>query len=293
MLAPICLFTYKRLSETKQTVEALQKNEFAVESDIFIFSDGPKHEKDILLVNDVRKYIKFIRGFRSITIIESERNKGLAKSIIDGVTQIVEKYDKVIVLEDDLITSQNFLSFTNQALDFYEKNSNIFSISGYTLNLPSLSKYHKDFYLGVRASSWGWATWKDRWNTVNWEVSDYDKFKWNIFKQFQFMKGGSDLPLMLRRQMNGKIDSWAIRWCYQQFVNKQFTIFPSISKVQCIGFGSTATHTKNYRRFETELDNTCKSIFNFEFDIILEIKLLNEFRNKFSILNRIRNRLNF
>ena len=152
MLAPICLFTYNRLSETIQTVEALQKNELAVESDIFIFSDGPKHEKDILLVNAVRKYIKSINGFRSITIIDSENNKGLAKSIIDGVTQIVEKYDKVIVLEDDLITSQNFLSFTNQALDFYEKNSNIFSISGYTLNLPSLSKYNKDLYLGVRAS---------------------------------------------------------------------------------------------------------------------------------------------
>jgi GR25 family glycosyltransferase involved in LPS biosynthesis len=129
----------------------------------------------------------------------------LANSIISGVSQILKEHDKVIVLEDDLITSPNFLDFMNQALNFYQGNKQIHSISGYTLDLPSLKNYTKDYYLGYRASSWGWGTWKEKWESVDWNVSKYREFKRNPLQQIKFMKGGSDLPHMLSNQIRGKL----------------------------------------------------------------------------------------
>ena len=291
MLAPICLFTYNRLTETKQTVEALQKNFLTKESELFIFSDGAKNEEGVLKVNEVRAFLKGISGFKSVTIFESKQNKGLANSIIAGVTQIIEKYGVVIVLEDDLITSPNFLNFMNEALDFYANKPKVFSISGYSMDLPSLNNYRKDYYLGYRASSWGWATWLNKWENVDWEIKGYDKFKWNIIEKLKFMRGGYDMPYMLWKQMNGKIDSWAIRWCYYQFRKQMFTVFPTLSKVESIGFGKEATHTRNASRFLTNMDKTKAIQFDFDEEINLNEKLVKEFRNKFSLISRVKNRL--
>ena len=287
MFAPICLFTYNRLSETQQTVKALSNNYLATESELFIFSDGPKNQYTKDKVADVRYYLPFITGFKSVEIIESPVNKGLANSIIDGVTQIIEKCGRVIVLEDDLITSPNFLNFMNQALDFYNDNEKIFSISGYTMDLPSLKKHVKDYYLGYRASSWGWGTWIDRWHGVNW-LSDYNSFKWDLLKQIKFMRGGSDMPYMLLKQVKGEIDSWAIRWCYHQFKMDQLTIFPNKSKVINIGFGDSATHTKRTKRFTAILDNGYKTDFKFDHTPLKNSKLVKEFRNRFSIISRLK-----
>ena len=199
MLAPICLFTYNRLSETQQTVEALKKNFLASKSDLFVFSDGPKNAGAKLKVEDVREYLRSINGFKSVTIFESEENKGLAKSIISGVTQIIKKEGKVIVLEDDLITTPNFLDFMNQALDSFEYNDKVFSISGYTLNLPSLSQHNKDYYFAHRASSWGWATWTNRWESVDWQVRGWQNTLINPYSHYMFGQIGSDMPFMLWR----------------------------------------------------------------------------------------------
>lgn len=286
-LAPICLFTYNRLDETQQTVSALQHNYLAAESELFIFSDGPKKEHDIEKVNEVRRFICTITGFKKITIFKSVENKGLANSIITGVSKIVKQYGKIIVLEDDLITSPNYLDFMNQALNFYERNPSIHSISGYSLDLPSLKYFHCDYYFGYRASSWGWATWKDKWESTDWEVADYIKFKYNILQQLKFMRGGSDMPKMLKSQMKGKIDSWAIRWCFSQFQNNQLTVFPSISKVVSIGFGPNATHTKHSTKFETRLDTQNKRNFVFSDKILIYSQLNKESRRKFSFLSRL------
>jgi hypothetical protein len=290
-LAPICLFTYNRLEETKRTVEALQKNNLALESELYIFSDGSKSDKGKKEIQILRNYLKTVDGFKNVTVFESSENKGLAKSIVLGVSSIIKKYGKVIVLEDDLISSTNFLDYMNQALVFYEKNEKVFSISGYTLSLPSLSNYSKDFYLGYRASSWGWGTWLNRWEIIDWGVKDYQKFKWNLISNIKFMRGGSDLPLMLYRQMNGKIDSWAIRWCFHQFKNDLLTVNPTKSKIMSIGFGETATHTKTNDRFETDLDYTNKQTFNFEDSLNIDKMLVKEFRDKFSFIKRIKTKL--
>lgn len=291
MLAPICLFVYNRLSEVKRAVDALTHNYLAPKSDLFVFSDGAKSDNAKVRIDEVRKYLKTIDGFQSVQIIESEKNKGLANSIIDGVTEVIEEYGKVIVVEDDLISSRNFLDFMNQALDFYSEQERVFSVSGYTMNLPSLKSYKEDSYLGLRASSWGWGTWNDRWAKVDWKATDYSRTIYNPIKHYAFTRGGSDMPYMLWKQMNGKIDSWAIRWCYFQHKHDLLTVFPSQSKIESIGFGADATHTQNTNRFDTYLDTEESRSFVFSNNMIPESKLMKEFRRKFSVWNRVKNRL--
>jgi hypothetical protein len=293
ILSPIVLFTYNRLDETKKTVEALQKNILAKESELYLYSDSWKNELDSVKVIAVRNFLKEIDGFKSVRIIESSLNKGLANSIIDGVTEVIEKHGKVIVLEDDLITAPNFLNFMNQALNFYEPNKAIFSISGYTFNLSGLKNKNVDFYYGYRAHSWGWATWYDRWESVDWEIKDYKSFIHSKKLKREFARGGADLPQMLKNQMNGKIDSWAIRWCFHQYLKNQLTVFPVKSKIITIGIGKNATHTRNTRRFETLLDTTFKENFDFNASIELDSTLINQFKAKFSIYNRLVDRLLF
>jgi GT2 family glycosyltransferase len=162
-LAPIILFVYNRSEHTRQTVEYFSKNSLAESSKLFIFSDGPKNEKDKQKVSEVRKYLKSIQSFSEIKIVEREKNLGLANSVISGVNQIFKSYDKAIVLEDDIISSPSFLSFMNDALDFYKEDKRIFSVSGYPYPVKIPDSYSKDVFIAHRASSWGWGTWKDRW----------------------------------------------------------------------------------------------------------------------------------
>ncbi|MFW6016806.1 MAG: glycosyltransferase, partial [bacterium] len=235
MLSPIVLFVYNRPEHTKKTIKALKKNKLADKSKLFIFSDGEKSANDKQKVKEVRKIINKIDGFKQGKVFESEENKGLANSVIDGVTKIINQYGKVIVLEDDLITSKNFLRYMNRALDFYEEDKKIWSISGYNLPIGIPDDYKHDVYLSYRASSWGWATWKDRWDKIDWDINDYSEFINDKSAQKLFNRGGSDMKNMLKSQMEGKIDSWAIRWCYNQFKNDSYTIYPVVSKVKNIG----------------------------------------------------------
>ena len=288
-LAPIILFTYKRLDTLKLTVNALQLNFLALESDLIIYSDGPKSENDSHAVVMVRSYLRTVQGFKSINIIESSINKGLARSIVEGVSQVVSQYGKVIVLEDDLITSPNFLHFMNQALDFYNDIKKVFSISGYSIQIKN---HHSttDVYFTHRASSWGWATWSDRWQTIDWDVSDYSSFKNSKELRRNFNKMGSDMSQMLDRQMQGKLDSWAIRWCYHQYKYDLFSAHPMVSKISNIGFNSLdATNTtEKFNRYKTKLDQSNKTSFQFSNDICLEDKIIIQFIKPFTILSRLK-----
>jgi hypothetical protein len=290
-LAPVCLFTYNRLEQTKKTLAALQRNPLAKETHLIIFSDGPKKSEPNTEIVKVRNYLKSVTGFKLIEINESSYNRGLADSIIRGVSEILLVSNKVIVMEDDLITSKNFLHFMNQALNFYKEQRKICSVSGYTMQLRSLVNSEKDYYFGVRASSWGWATWQDRWESIDWEVEDYKRFKYNILQQIKFSKGGSDMPFMLRNQMKNNIDSWAIRWCYHQFKKNMLTVFPTKSKIENIGFGEHATHTKNPNRFKTSLDTGEQTRFEFHAEIVRSKIIEKEFRKMFSFYNRLRDKL--
>jgi len=158
-LAPICLFTYNRLEETKNTINALKKDVLAADSVLIIFSDGSKNVGAKNKVDEVRTYLKTVSGFNKVEIVESPINKGLGESIIAGVSKVVDQYGKAIVLEDDLSCTPNFLSYMNTNLDFYEKDSRIISVCGYGLKIKKPKHYKEDVYLYGRSSSWGWATW--------------------------------------------------------------------------------------------------------------------------------------
>lgn len=251
-LAPIILFVYKRPQHTKQTIEHLKQNPEAKDSELYIYSEYPKNEAFSKDVEAVRNYIKTITGFKTINIIERPHFFGLAKSVISGISEVFENHDRVIVLEDDIITSPTFLDYMNEGLDKYELNNNIFSVTGFSYP-PSLMKiyeeYKSDVYLLPRASSWGWGTWKDRWQKVDWEVKDFNEFEASNELQKKYDTTGGDKSRMLINQMTGKIDSWAIRWDYTHYKNKAYGVFPVRSLINNVGFDSGATHTKNLKKY--------------------------------------------
>lgn len=290
-LVPIVLFTYKRLDTLQQTVRALAANQLAAQSDLIIYSDGAKKYEDELIIEDIRTYLKTITGFKTVTIYESGINQGLATSIIQGVSAVMVQYHKAIVLEDDLISSTNFLEYMNQALDFYQDNPQILSISGYSPIIKGLEQ--NDVYFTQRASSWGWACWEDRWNKIDWQAKSYNEFQTDALAKKKFNKMGSDMTLMMKRQMNGTINSWAIRFCFHQFQNGLFSVHPSLSKVKNIGFAEkNATNTvQKYNRFQSEFDVTNNVVFNFKDEVKLNEEIVQQFIRDNSIKMRILNKV--
>ncbi len=258
--APIVLFVYNRPEHTKRTIESLQANAGVSSSSLFIFSDGPKscenrerfHESS-LKVEEVRKYIRSIRGFQNVEIMTGETNRGLAESVISGVTSVLQQYDRAIVLEDDLLLSPMFLTFMNEALYFYQDDASIFSIGGYTPPVQIPQIYPHDVYLCCRCSTWGWATWKDRWNKTDWEVKDYAQFRQNKNMQRRFSRGGQDLPVILDEHIQGKVSSWAIRWDYAHFKEQAFALKPIHSLVTSTGLDGSGVHCSTTNRYTSDI----------------------------------------
>jgi hypothetical protein len=255
-LAPVVLFTYNRPWHTRQTIDALLKNELTAQSDLFIYSDGPKDGQAKNSIKEVRNYINTIDGFKSVTIRERKQNCGLAKSIIGGVTEVITEYGRVIVLEDDLISSPIFLKYMNYYLNDYKNEQNIFSVTGFNyperiFKIPYNYKY--SIYFGYRCMSWSWATWLDRWEKVDWRVKDFGCFIRNNKSKKLFNQGGSDLSGMLRSQIEGNIDSWAIRWCYAHYKNNSYCVYPVKSLIINIGFDGTGVHCGNTNKFASQL----------------------------------------
>ena len=253
MPAPLILFVYNRVDHTKQTLKAVSENILAKNTELFLFSDGAKGENDRSEVALVRRYIDEFREdnvFKNVYIEKASCNNGLANSIINGVSKVIRKYGKVIVLEDDLVTSPYFLKFMNDCLDYYENNNKVWSIGGTTYEMNSLKNYPHSVYAIWRGSSWGWATWEDRWEKVDWKMTDYISFMKDRKRKKVFQKKcGEDIIIGLKKQMLGWTDSWAIRWCYQQFKENMVTICPVQSLIKNIGFDGSGIHSDSYDRF--------------------------------------------
>jgi len=289
-LSPIVLFVYNRPWHTRQTIEALQKNELADQSDLFIFSDGPKNEQTQEAVQEVRKYIRTFDGFKSVTIQEREKNLGLAKSVISGVTELIAKYGKIIVVEDDLVTSNDFLSFMNQALNWFENESRIFSVSGFNFPIIVPNHYKYDAYCSYRSMSWGWGTWKDRWLKSDWDIGDFKRFLADKNAQYSFNRGGDDLTDMLILQMTSKIDSWSIRWDYTHHKHNAFAILPVESKIYNIGFDTSGVHCKNAPFRQSPLKNNAHKRFIFFRNILKDKFYIDEIKrlHRYSFITRIK-----
>lgn len=259
-LAPIVLFVYNRSWHTQQTVKALRNNNLADESKLYIFSDAAKNDAEIENVEKVREYIKTIDGFKHITIIEREKNCGLANSIIKGVTEVVNRYGKIIVLEDDLVTSKYFLSFINDALEFYKDKNKVINIHGYIY--PIKVELPETFFIRG-ADCWGWATWKRGWNIFEpdgQKLLDELKEK-NLMKKFD-INGSYAYTKMLSEQVAKKNDSWAIRWYASAFLKNNLTLYPGRSLVFNIGLDASGTHSGNTNLYDTVVTDRPVKLIN-------------------------------
>ena len=281
--APIILFTYNRPYHTQKVLDALSNNTFAAESDVYIFVDGPKNANSMKGNEETKKIVleeQNRKRFKSVNVKISPVNKGLAKSIIDGVTEIIEKSGTCIVLEDDHITSVDFIRFMNECLKYYKSNDEIWSISGFTYPLKSLKKYKKQVYLSYRACSHGWATWKDRWQKVDWDVKDFSTLKRSLSARRRFNRGGNDLFRMLNHQMKGERDSWAIRFCYSQSKLNKLTVYPRVSLIYNIGFDGSGTHCGNKEDIKIEFKQSTNI---YPENVSLDKRVIKDFKSQYRI----------
>lgn len=258
MPAPIIIFAFNRVLPLKKLVDSLRKCPESMLSDLVIFIDGPRNENDKRSIQEIKTFVKSIKGFKGIEYYFSSINKGLGPSIIAGVSEIINKYGHAIILEDDLIVLPNFLSYINAALSRYNTEKKVFSICGYSNKIKKPEDYPYYSYFCTRSSSWGWATWADRWNSVDWKLEPWENF--TKYKHDFNKWGGSDCFGMLEGWKTGKNKSWAIRFCFSQFLQDKLSLFPTKSLVINNGFDGKGTNCKKWSRFKYELmdDKKCE-----------------------------------
>ena len=251
MSAPVALFVYNRPGHTRKTVEALLANTLARQTQLYVFSDAPKNRVASLAVAEVRSYIRSITGFKSITIVERETNFGLARSIIDGVTRLCVECGRVIVVEDDLVTSPYFLKFMNEGLELYESDDRVISVHGYVY--PVKAPLPETFFLRG-ADCWGWATWKRGWDFFEPDGRSLlqELNAANLTHRFDF-DGAHPYCRMLRNQIKGKNNSWAIRWYASAFLKDKLTLYPGRSLVRNIGTDNSGAHCSTSVMFAGEM----------------------------------------
>jgi len=256
-LAPIALFAYNRPQHLRRTVEALANNPLASDSDLHLFLDGPKTEEDVEAVAEVREYASGIKGFRFVSLVEHEKNQGLSVSIVGGVSYLLESCERVIVLEDDIVTSPQFLEFLNDGLETYDADPEVASIHGYMYDIQGLPE---TFFLRG-ADCWGWATWRRAWRFYNPEGRELlGRLKRENLTQLFDLEGACENTRMLDDQVAGRNDSWAIRWHASAFLEGMLTLHPGQSLVQNIGNDSSGTHCGSSRFYDTTIQNTYAGI---------------------------------
>ncbi len=239
--APIALFVYNRPWHTRQTIEALQKNVLAADSDLYIFSDAASRPEATGAVTQVREYIKLVGGFKTVNIIERSENMGLANSITTGLNELCGKFGRAIVLEDDLVTSAHFLEYMNAALDRYMNDDVVMQVSGHMF-VVNLSLGEDALFLPF-ITSWGWATWERAWRHFDPSAKGYERLVKDSGLRRRFdLNGHYNYFKMLQAQQQGKIDSWAIRWYLSVFFRNGLALYPRKSMVRNLGFDGSGVN---------------------------------------------------
>lgn len=250
-LAPIALFVYNRPDHTRRTITHLQKNLLAEDSRLFIFSDAAKTADDLAKVNEVRALIKQTDGFKSVKVIESHENQGLANAIIAGVSQLVDEYGKVIVFEDDLLSSPFTLRYFNDALQRYFNDEKVMHVGAYMYPLADKNLPQTFFYRA--ATSWGWATWSRAWKNFNPDIDSLMKqFSKAQIKQFS-IEGTMNFWKQMQEFKSGKNNSWAIRWYASVFLKGGLTLNPSKSFIHNIGHDGSGVHSNKEDMYQVHL----------------------------------------
>lgn len=248
MLAPIIVFAYNRPDLLKQTLESLSANELSDQSLMYIYCDGPKENatsEQVKKIAEVRKVALSRQWCKEVIVKQSNDNKGLGTSIITGVSEVLSKHGKAIVVEDDLLTSPLFLDYMNKSLDHYEKRKSVFSISGLSRPHPERffpSDYKYDVYVSLTHHPTGWATWQDRWEQVDWEAKNYELLKTDFSIQKAFKRAGNEMWDQLKLCKDKGRNIWSVLFYLAHFENHAVSICPVVSYIEHIGWGPDSTN---------------------------------------------------
>ncbi len=256
--APIALFGFNRPKHLEATLITLKNNLEAAQSELYFFCDGPRNKNDEEKISEIKKLTQDLSGFKKVTLQFKEKNLGLAESIIQGVTSVVNQHGRVIVMEDDLVSSPHFLRYMNEALELYQNHEEVISIHGYVY--PVKAVLPETFFL-KGADCWGWATWKRGWDLFNpngQELLTELKTK-KLTYEFDF-NGSYGYTSMLRNQIKGRNNSWAIRWYASAFLKNKLTLYPGKSLIQNIGLDNTGRHSTKTDIYEIALNDDFTSL---------------------------------
>lgn len=269
------LFTYNRSKHTKQVLDALKQNTVLPQK-LFLFQDGMKQVEDISEWEKVNVLIHNV-DWCDKEIVVSEHNKGLAESIVSGINYVFEKYDAVIVLEDDCVPAPNFVRFMEQCFEKYENEKKVYSVSGYSWPIELEAVAGSDIYFCGRISSWGWGTWKDRWSVFEKDYELVKKMKQEVTSSRDLAMWGQDLEEMLLGNVRGTCDSWAVFWALNVIARQGLCINPYRSLIRNIGLDGSGVHCGETDDFDIELDISLKE----RFDLTDNTEILNEVKVAF------------
>lgn len=257
-VTPIAMFVFKRTEHTLRTLQALSVNPQFYECPLYIFCDGARRENEAAQVEETRKVVRAFPHPNKV-VIERPKNMGLAKSIIEGVSKLCTDYGRVIVMEDDLVVAPGFLGFMISALDHYKDVPDVMQISGHQFAVDSFSEKDPAILLPF-ISSWGWATWDRAWSQFDATASGWEDLLKNRRMRNRFDIGGAyPYSSMLFSQMQGKLDSWAIRWNWTVFKAKGKVVYPPVSYVENIGFDGSGTHCADQDQFAGQVLATAEN----------------------------------
>lgn len=243
-MAPVILFTYNRPEHTRRTIEALLANELAEKTDLFVFSDAAKKESDAAKVEEIRKYAEKIKGFASVTLTKRSENYGLARNVIEGVTEVVNRFGRVIVLEDDLVTNRYFLRFMNDGLARYETEKKVTGITGFSHFDDDAALTGETCFHTLTGTSWSWATWKDRWEKFDETCADWTDLAADagLRRAFNYDNTYDFYKIMKMQQTDPGTNSWAIRWYWTNFKQGGYILAPVKSLVDNEGWDGSGEH---------------------------------------------------
>jgi hypothetical protein len=273
-MAPVLIITYDRLEHLKKSITSLRNNIYADQTDLFIASDFQRSDSEANKVAAVRSYLKSIDGFKSVMVFELDKNLGALENCLSALQVIFDRYDRFIILEDDIVSAPGFLKFINQAFERYGENARVFSITGYCPPIEIPSSYRYDAFFLKRMSAWGCGMTKDRYTSVL-EISrkEYDEFVANKELSRAFVQGGGeDMLVMLKNVAYGSLEALDVRFMYTQFMKGQYTVYPTQSLVVNIGFDGTGIHCGKTDRFDVSLSD--KTTFRFPDDVVVDERIV-------------------
>ena len=260
MYAPVALFVYNRIDHVKKVIDALSKNLECIDTDLYIFSDGPKNHSDEFIIYNLREYFKTLNGFKSVNIIANEKNLGLMNSVISGLNTIFNSHQNVIVLEDDILTSRFFLKYMNSALKLYSNENKVASISGY--RYPPFLQSKFDFFI-KGGDCWGWATWKNRWEDFSIDI-DYRSYITNFHTKlyFNYLYSYMFTEILFKSYLDKK--TWAIRWHCHLYFKNQLTLYPHKTLVNNIGNDGSGTNCELNSSFNSMIDENSSELVKID-----------------------------